>query len=68
MMRNPVEMMLQNMARQSGGNMQGMAQQILKNNPEFSKAIQGQNLQDLAMKTMQQRGINPQQIMQMFRK
>ena len=45
-MRNPIEMMVQNMIRQSGGNMQGMAQNILKNNPQFANALQGQNLQD----------------------
>lgn len=67
-MRNPIEMMLQNMLRQGGGNPQMIAQNILKNNPQFAQQLQGQNLQDLAMKTMQQRGINPQQIMQMFKR
>lgn len=62
-MRNPVEMMVQNMLRQGGGNMQNVAQSILKNNPQFANAIQGQNLQELAMKEMRKSGLNPQMFM-----
>lgn len=65
-MRNPVEMMVQNMVRQSGGDMQSMAQHILKNNPQFANAIQGQNLQELAMKEMRRSGINPRMLNGMF--
>ena len=65
-MRNPIEMMVQNMIRQSGGNMQGMAQNILKNNPQFANALQGQNLQELAMKEMRRSGINPRMLNGMF--
>ena len=65
-MRNPVEIMVQNMVRQSGGNIQGMAQNILKNNPEFANALQGQNLQELAMQEMRRSGINPRMLNGMF--
>ncbi len=53
---------------QGGNNPQAFAQQILQNNPEFAKAIQGQNPQQLAMQELQKRGINLNQIMQMFRR
>jgi hypothetical protein len=62
-MRNPVEMMLQNMLKQGGGNPQVIAQNILKNNPQFANAIQGQNIQELAMNEMRKSGINPQMFM-----
>ena len=62
-MRNPIEMMVQNMLRQGGGNPQVIAQNILKNNPQFANAIQGQNLQELAMNEMRKRGLNPQMFM-----
>ena len=63
---NPVEMMVQNMIKQSGGNMQAVAQNILKNNPQFANAIQGQNLQELAMKEMRRSGVNPKMLNGMF--
>ena len=62
-MRNPIEMMVQNMLRQGGGNPQVIAQNILKNNPQFANAIQGQNLQELAMQEMRKSGLNPQMFM-----
>ena len=65
-MRNPVEMMIQNMVRQSGGNMQTMAQNILKSNPQFAQMLQGQNLQELAMQEMRRSGIDPRMINGMF--
>ena len=65
-MRNPIEMMVQNMIRQSGGNMQGMAQNILRNNPQFAQMLQGQNLQELAMQEMRRSGINPRMLNGMF--
>lgn len=65
-MRNPIEMMVQNMIRQGGGNMQGMAQNILRNNPQFANAIQGQNLQELAMKEMRRSGVDPRMLNGMF--
>jgi hypothetical protein len=62
-MRNPVEMMVQNMLRQGGGNPQVIAQNILKNNPQFAQRLQGQNLQELAMQEMRKSGLNPQMFM-----
>ena len=62
-MRNPVEMMVQNMLRQGGGNPQVVAQNILKNNPQFAQQLQGQNLQELAMNEMRKSGLNPQMFM-----
>lgn len=43
--------------------MQNVAQNILKNNPDFANAIQGQNLQELASKAMANSGISPQMFM-----
>lgn len=62
-MMNPVEMMIKNMIQQSGGNMQSMAQNILRNNPDFANAIQGQNLQQMAISKMAQNGMNPKMFM-----
>ena len=62
-MRNPIEMMVQNMLRQGGRNPQMIAQNILKNNPQFAQQLQGQNLQELAMQEMRKRGLNPQMFM-----
>jgi hypothetical protein len=62
-MRNPVEMMVQNMMRQGGNNMQAVAQNILKSNPQFAQMLQGQNLQELAMQEMRRSGIEPRMFM-----
>ena len=62
-MNNPIEMIVQGMLRQGGGNIQNIAENILKNNPQFASMLQGQNLQELAMKEMQRSGINPQMFM-----
>jgi hypothetical protein len=62
-MRNPIEMMVQNMMRQGGGNPQVIAQNILKNNPQFAQRLQGQNLQELAMQEMRKSGIEPRMFM-----
>lgn len=62
-MKNPIEMMVQNMLRQGGGNPQVIAQNILKNNPQFAQQLQGQNVQELAMQEMRKSGINPQMFM-----
>lgn len=62
-MINPIEMMVQNMLRQGGGNPQVIAQNILKNNPQFAQQLQGQNLQELAMQEMRKSGLNPQMFM-----
>lgn len=50
---------------QSGGNPQAMAQQILAQNPEFAKQIQGQNVQQMAEQMLRQRGIDPNMIRNM---
>lgn len=65
-MNNPIQAMVQNMLGQ--GNPQQIAQQILKNNPQFANAIQGQNLQQMAFSQMQGRGINPNTFMSGFKK
>ena len=62
-MRNPVEMMVQNILRQGGGNPQVIAQSILKNNPQFAQQLQGQNVQELAINEMRKSGLNPQMFM-----
>lgn len=62
-MKNPIEMMVQNMMRQGGGNPQSVAQNILKSNPQFAQMIQGQNLQELAMQEMRRSGIEPRMFM-----
>lgn len=62
-MANPVEMMVRKMMQQGGGNPQAMAERILKNNPQFANAIQGQNLQQMAINEMAKNGINPQMFM-----
>ena len=62
-MNNHIEMIVQGMLRQGGGNIQNIAENILKNNPQFASMLQGQNLQELAMKEMQRSGINPQMFM-----
>ena len=62
-MKNPIEMIVQNMLRQGGGNPQVIAQNILKNNPQFASMLQGQNLQELAMNEMRKSGLNPQMFM-----
>lgn len=51
---------------QCGNNPQAYANQILQNNPNFAKAIQGQNPQSLAINELRKRGIDPNQIMQMI--
>lgn len=62
-MRNPIENTIRGLLQQSGGNIQNVAQNILKNNPDFANAIQGQNLQELASKAMANSGISPQMFM-----
>lgn len=64
---NPMQMIM-SMASQCGNNPQAFAQKLLQQNPDFAKAIQGQNPQSLAMDLMKKNGLNPQQVMQMFGK
>lgn len=62
-MNNPIEVVVQNMIRQGGGNIETVARNILKKNPQFAQSLQGQNLRELAMKEMRKRGIDPQMFM-----
>lgn len=65
MMNNPMNAIM-SLISKSGNNPQAFANSLLQNNPDFAKALQGQNPRDLAMREMQKRGINPDAIMQMF--
>lgn len=49
-----------------GGNPQTIANNILQKNPQFARSLQGQNPKELAMREMQRRGIDPNQVMNMF--
>lgn len=64
---NPMALMqsIQGMM-QGGQNPQVLANQILQQNPQFARMIQGQNVQQMAMDAMRQQGIDPNQIAQMF--
>ena len=46
------------------GNPQMIAQQILRQNPQFAQALQGQNPQAMAQSMLRQAGLSPQQIQQ----
>lgn len=65
-MFNPVMTTIMQMMSQSGGNPQQIAQQILAQNPEFAKQIQGQDVQKMAQQMLRQRGIDPNMIQQMM--
>lgn len=65
-MFNPLMGTIMQMMGQSGGNPQAMAQQILSQNPEFAKQIQGQNVPQMAQQMLRQRGIDPNMIQQMM--
>ena len=64
---NPMALMqtIQSMM-QGGQNPQVLANQILQQNPQFARMIQGQNVQQMAMEAMRQQGIDPNQIAQMM--
>lgn len=64
---NPMALMqsIQGMM-QGGQNPQVLVNQILQQNPQFARMIQGQNVQQMAMEAMRQQGIDPNQIAQMF--
>jgi len=49
-----------------GGNPQMIANNILQKNPQFARALQGQNPKELAMREMQRRGIDPNQVINML--
>lgn len=65
-MNNPIIMLVQQMMQQGAGNIQAYANGLLQNNPEFAKAIQGQNLSKLGMDMLAKNGIRPDQISNMF--
>ena len=65
-MFNPVMTTIMQMMSQSGGNPQQMAQQILAQNPEFAKQIQGQDVQKMAQQMLRQQGIDPGMIQNMM--
>ena len=62
---NPVNAIMSLMA-QGRNNPQAFANSLLQNNPDFAKALQGQNPRDLAMREMQRRGIDPNMLLGML--
>ena len=65
-MMNNIMGAFMNLMAQGGRNPQNLVNSILQNNPDFAKAIQGQNPQSLAMQELQRRGIDPRQFMSMI--
>lgn len=65
-MNNPILGMVMQLMGQSGGNPQGMAQQILVQNPEFARQLQGQNVPQMAQQMLRQQGIDPGVIQNMM--
>lgn len=65
-MNNNIMGTIMQMMGQSGGNPQAMAQQILSQNPEFARQIQGQNVPQMAQSMLRQQGIDPNMLMQMM--
>ena len=66
MMNNPIMGMIMQMMGQSGGNPQAMAQQLLSQNPQFARQLQGQNVPQMAQQMLRQRGIDPSIIQNMM--
>ena len=64
---NPMMMIMQMMG-QAGNNPQAFAQQILQQNPDFARQLQGQNIPQLAQNMLRQRGIDPNMIQNMMGK
>lgn len=67
-MNNPIIMMVRQMMQQGAGNIQAYANGLLQNNPDFAKAIQGQNISKLGMDMLAKNGIRPDQIGSLFGK
>jgi isocitrate/isopropylmalate dehydrogenase len=65
-MFNPIMGSIMQMIGQGGGNPQAMVQQILSQNPEFAKQIQGQNVTQMAQQMLRQQGIDPGMIQNMM--
>lgn len=57
---------IMNLMSQASGNPEQFANSLLQNNPEFAKALQGQNPKELAMRELQRRGISPDLIFRMM--
>lgn len=66
MNNNNIMTMVMQMMGQSGGNPQAMAQQILAQNPQFARQLQGQNVPQMAQDMLRQQGIDPNVLMQMM--
>lgn len=65
-MRNNPMQMIQMLMQQGNGNPQMIAQQLLRQNPQFAKAIQGQNPEVLAKQVAQNQGVDLNQMLSMF--
>jgi hypothetical protein len=65
-MNNNIMGTIMQMMGQSGGNPQAMAQQILAQNPQFARQLQGQNVPQMAQDMLRQQGIDPNMLMQMM--
>ena len=65
-MFNPILGSIMQMMGQGGGNPQALVQQILSQNPDFAKQIQGQNVPQMAQQMLRQRGIDPNMIQQLM--
>lgn len=65
-MINPMQLIQTISGMMRGGNPQTIAQQILKNNPQFAQMIQGQSPQTLAQNLMQRAGMTQPQIQQLI--
>ena len=64
-MNNPMAMIAQ-MLNGASGNPQMVAQNILRQNPQFAAMIRGQNPRQMAEGSLRQMGIDPSQIMNMM--
>lgn len=62
---NPMNNLMDMMSK-AGNNPEAFARNILAQNPDFAKMIQGQNPKTMAMNLMKQRGIDPQMFMRFF--
>lgn len=70
-MNMPIQNIMQVMNMCRNGNPQAIIQQMMSANPQAANSTQallntGKNPQQIAMELMQQRGINPQQMMNML--
>lgn len=66
MMNNPIMAMISQMMGRGGSNPQAMVQQILSQNPEFAKQIQGQDVSRMAQEMLRKQGIDPAMLQNMM--